>query len=91
MKTNVVTCRVPDHVLDSLDSLVEAGIYPTRSEAASSLIQVGLEVNTDLLHRARATAAQIRRLREETRTGAQQVARRSPSLVSRKAEEPEAV
>lgn len=67
-KTNVVTCRLDDRTLDAVDALVEAGIRPTRSDAAAWLIATGLEANRPLIDRVYATVTEIRRLRQEART-----------------------
>jgi ATP-dependent Clp protease ATP-binding subunit ClpA len=64
-KTNVVTCRLDDRTLEILDTLVEAGIRPTRSETVTWLIGVGLETNRALVERVYATVGEIRRLRQE--------------------------
>jgi ATP-dependent Clp protease ATP-binding subunit ClpA len=71
-KTNVVTSRLDDATLDALDTLVAAGIRPTRSDAAAWLIRIGLEANRSLLQRVSATVAEIRRLRLEAQSLAQQ-------------------
>jgi ATP-dependent Clp protease ATP-binding subunit ClpA len=64
-KTNVVTCRLDDRTLAILDTLVEAGIRPTRSDTVTWLIGVGLETNRALVERVYATVGEIRRLRQE--------------------------
>ena len=71
-KNNVVTCRLDDRTLDALDTLVEAGVRSTRSDAAAWLIGVGLEANRPLLERVNATVTEIRRLRDEARALAQE-------------------
>src|SRR5260370_397735 len=40
-KSNVVTCRLDDATLDAVDSLVEAGIRSSRSDAVALLIGAG--------------------------------------------------
>jgi ATP-dependent Clp protease ATP-binding subunit ClpC len=77
-KTNVVTSRLDDETLDALDTLVAAGIRPTRSDAAAWLIRVGLEANRSLLQRVSATVAEIRRLRLEAQSLAQQQGEEPP-------------
>jgi hypothetical protein len=67
-KSNVVTCRLDDTALEALDTLVAAGIRPTRSDAAAWLIRIGLEANRPLLQRVAATVAEIRRLRLEAQS-----------------------
>ena len=67
-RDSVVTCRVDQRTLETLDALVEAGVYTTRSEAAARLMQAGIKVNHALLERVFAAVAEIRRLREQTKT-----------------------
>jgi ATP-dependent Clp protease ATP-binding subunit ClpA len=71
-KNNVVMCRLDDHALDALGTLIEAGVRSTRSDAASWLVQAGIEAHAELFKRVFANVAQIRRLREETQRLAQQ-------------------
>jgi ATP-dependent Clp protease ATP-binding subunit ClpA len=73
-KSNVVMCRLDDPTLAAVDSLIEAGIRTTRSDAVSWLVQIGLETNRPLLERIGGTVTEIRRLREEARRLAQEVA-----------------
>jgi ATP-dependent Clp protease ATP-binding subunit ClpA len=62
-KTSVVTCRIIGSDLDAIDTLIEAGIRSTRSEAAAWLIHAGIEANKELLEQVYSTVAEIRRLR----------------------------
>ncbi len=71
-KSNVVMCRLDDPTLAAVDSLIEAGIRTTRSDAVSWLVQTGIEANRPLLERISGTVSEIRRLREEARRLAQQ-------------------
>jgi ATP-dependent Clp protease ATP-binding subunit ClpA len=66
-KNNVVTCRLDDATLNALDTLVEAGVRSTRSDAAAWLIGAGIEAHRALLDRVSATVQEIRRLRDEAR------------------------
>jgi ATP-dependent Clp protease ATP-binding subunit ClpA len=61
--STVVMCRVDDRALGALDTLIEAGICSTRSDAASWLIQAGIESNTSLFEAIYETVVEIRRLR----------------------------
>ncbi len=70
-KNNVVMARLNDRDLDAIDTLIEAGICTTRSEAAAWLIHAGIEANTTLLTSVRDTVAEIRRLREVAQAMAQ--------------------
>ena len=72
-KSNVVTCRVDDRDLAAIDSLVEAGIRTTRSEAAAWLIHAGIDAHRELFERVRSTVEEIRRLRAETQTLANEI------------------
>lgn len=73
VKSNVVTCRLDDASLNALDALVEAGVRSTRSDAAAWLIAAGIESHRALFERVNATVGEIRRLRNEARTLAEQV------------------
>lgn len=65
LKSNVVTCRLDDRTLDAVDSLVEAGIRSSRSDAVAWLVATGIEAHQDLFGRIAATVASIRQLRAE--------------------------
>jgi ATP-dependent Clp protease ATP-binding subunit ClpC len=73
-KDNVVTCRVDATDLAAIDTLVEAGIRTTRSDAAAWLIHAGITARQDLFTKVNETVAQIRRLRQEAQTMAQELA-----------------
>ncbi len=62
-KNNVVMARLNDRDLDAIDTLIEAGICTTRSDAAAWLIHAGIEANATLLASVRDTVVEIRRLR----------------------------
>jgi hypothetical protein len=66
-KNNVITCRLDDATLNALDTLIEAGVRSTRSDAAAWLIGAGIEAHRPLLDRVSATVQEIRRLRDEAR------------------------
>jgi len=65
-RDNVVSCRLSDEDLAAIDTLIEAGIRSTRSDAASWLIHAGVQANKELFDRVRSTVEEIRRLREQT-------------------------
>jgi hypothetical protein len=71
-RTNVLTCRVDDSDLAAIDTLLEAGVRTTRSEAASWLIHAGIVANRALFEQVNDTVAEIRRLRGRAQTLAQQ-------------------
>ncbi|HEY8598455.1 MAG TPA: Clp protease N-terminal domain-containing protein [Thermomicrobiales bacterium] len=72
-RNNVITVRVSDRDLAAIDALVESGIRTTRSDAASWLIGVGVTANRQLLERIYATIEQIRQLRADAQSLAQEV------------------
>jgi len=64
-RSNVLSLRVDDGTLAAIDNLVEAGMFSTRAESATWLLQAGVAANEELFTRINATVAEIRRLREE--------------------------
>jgi len=64
---NIVMTRVADEDLTSVDLLVEAGLFASRSECAAFLIRQGLEARKDLLERVKDTAEKIRQLKEKVK------------------------
>lgn len=66
--STVVMCRLDDRALGALDTLIEAGICTTRSDAASWLIQAGIESNTSLFEAIYETVVEIHRLRQVAQT-----------------------
>ncbi|HEX2184602.1 MAG TPA: hypothetical protein VHN78_03735, partial [Chloroflexota bacterium] len=73
-KDSVLTCRVAAEDLTAIDMLVEAGIRSTRSDAAQWLIHAGIEANKALFEQVESTVGEIRRLREQARRMAWEVA-----------------
>src|SRR5262249_13619048 len=71
-RNNVLTCRVDDGDLAAIDTLLEAGVRTTRSEAASWLIHAGIAANRALFQQVEGTVAEIRRLRGQAQSLAQQ-------------------
>jgi hypothetical protein len=67
-KNNVVMCRVDDIDMDAIDMLIEAGVRTNRSDAAGWLIKVGLESKRAVLDAVRDKVLEIRRIREDART-----------------------
>jgi hypothetical protein len=64
-RSNVLSLRVDDRTLGAIDSLVEAGLFSTRAESATWLLQAGVAANGELFDQINTTVAEIRRLREE--------------------------
>jgi ATP-dependent Clp protease ATP-binding subunit ClpC len=71
--SNVVTCRVDARDLVAIDTLVEAAVRSTRSDAAAWLIHAGIEANAVLLDSLTETVSEIRRLRGVARALANDV------------------
>ncbi|HEY8285982.1 MAG TPA: Clp protease N-terminal domain-containing protein [Chloroflexota bacterium] len=89
-KNNVVMCRLDDASVNALDTLIEAGIRATRSDAAAWLVQQGIEANVPLFGRVSPTVAHIRRLRLEARRLAQEVTVAAASTTQAQAQGPTA-
>lgn len=64
-RSNVLSLRVDDATLGAIDSLVEAGVFATRAESATWLLQAGVSANTELFNHIKETVNEIRRLRDE--------------------------
>lgn len=73
-RNNVLMCRVRDSDLEAIDTLVEAGVRTTRSDAAAWLIHAGIEGNRPLFERLQTTVLEIRRLREQAQAITREVA-----------------
>jgi Arc/MetJ-type ribon-helix-helix transcriptional regulator len=61
---NVVMTRVADEDLEVMDTLVEAGLFDSRSECAAFLIRAGIENRQDLVAKVEDTARKISKLKE---------------------------
>jgi hypothetical protein len=81
-RETVVSCRVGEADLAAIDMLVEAGIRGTRSEAAQWLIHAGVGAHKALFAKVEGTVGEIRRLRDEARQAAWQVAGDGESLLN---------
>jgi ATP-dependent Clp protease ATP-binding subunit ClpA len=81
-RDTVVSCRVADADLAAIDMLVEAGIRGTRSEAVQWLVHAGITAHKELFAKVQGTVGEIRRLRDEARLAAWQVAGDGESLLS---------
>ena len=64
-RDHVVMVRVNDDSLKSLDSLVQSGIFKSRSEAAAFLISEGIKAQAVLFGKISERIAEIERLRAE--------------------------
>jgi Arc/MetJ-type ribon-helix-helix transcriptional regulator len=66
-RDHVVMVRVNDESLKKLDSLVQSGIFKSRSEAAAFLISEGVKAQDALFRRISEKITEIERLRSELR------------------------
>lgn len=62
-RDNVVMMRLSDASVAGVDTLVEAGVFGSRSEAAAFLVGAGIEAQRDLFQRIGKHSAEIKRLR----------------------------
>ena len=67
-RNSVVMVRVSEEAIDRLDTLVDAGIAGSRSEAAAFLIGEGVRARQGLFDKIADKVDQIRRTKEELRT-----------------------
>ena len=65
---NVLMVRINDETLRHIDTLVQAGLFKARSEAAAYLLHEGIRSKREVFDRVSATASEISRLRDEMRT-----------------------
>lgn len=67
VKDTTVLLRLGDKESDALDTLVSAGIFKSRMEAANFLIAEGIKSQTELFNRIQSKLNEIERLRSELR------------------------
>ena len=67
-RNSVVMVRVSEEAIERLDTLVDAGIAGSRSEAAAFLIGEGVKARQGLFDKIADKVDQIRRTKEELRT-----------------------
>lgn len=60
---HVVMVRLGDEALGKVDSLVDSGLFGSRSEAAAFLIGTGIDANKELLEQAVRQSAEIQQIR----------------------------
>ncbi len=68
VRDTTVLIRLSDASSDALDTLVSAGIFKGRAEAAAFLIDEGIKAQSALFQRIQDKITEIERLREELRT-----------------------
>jgi Arc/MetJ-type ribon-helix-helix transcriptional regulator len=64
-RSNVVASRIGDEELRSIDMMVEAGLFETRSEAVAYLVSEGIKARKDVLDKVASALEDIRELRKE--------------------------
>src|SRR2546427_4563673 len=67
---NVVMVRLGDAAVTSLDELVEAGLFGSRSEAAAFLLGAGIEAQRELFARVGKHSAEIKRIKQSLKQDA---------------------
>ena len=67
VKDTTVILRLGEKESDALDTLVSAGIYKSRTEAANFLIAEGIKAQAALFARIQSKMDEIERLRSELR------------------------
>jgi hypothetical protein len=67
-RDHVVMVRVNDDSLKKLDSLVQSGIFKSRSESAAFLISEGIKAQSALFDRIEQKTSEIERLRSELKS-----------------------
>ena len=67
VKDTTVVVRLSDEASEKLDSLVQAGVFKNRMEAAAFLMEEGIKVQAPLFQRIQDKMAEIERLRAELR------------------------
>ena len=64
-RSNVIASRIGDDELQSIDMLIEAGLFNTRSEAVAYLVREGIKARKDILDKVASALEEIRRIRKE--------------------------
>ncbi len=68
VRDTTVLVRLSDESSDKLDTLVSAGVFRSRAEAAAFLIEEGIKAQSPLFRRIQDKLGEIEKLREELRT-----------------------
>jgi Arc/MetJ-type ribon-helix-helix transcriptional regulator len=85
-RSNVIASRISDEELRSIDLLVEAGLFETRSEAVAYLVREGVKARKDILGKVASALEDIRKLRNEAE---EQVANLRKNVGMTEPQEPE--
>jgi Arc/MetJ-type ribon-helix-helix transcriptional regulator len=67
VRDTTVLLRLSESASDALDTLVSAGVFKSRSEAAAFLIDEGIKAQAPLFQRIQDKLSEIERLRDELR------------------------
>ena len=67
VRDTTVILRLPDTESDAIDTLVSAGIYKNRAEAANFLIAEGIKAQAELFAKVHSKMEEIEKLRSELR------------------------
>ena len=89
VRSNVVASRIGDEELKSIDLLVEAGLFETRSEAVAFLVREGVKARKDTLGKVTSALEDIRKLRKEAEEQVANLKRNVGMAQPEEAEKPE--
>jgi hypothetical protein len=64
-RSNVVASRIGDKELKTVDMLIEAGLFETRSEAVAYMVSEGIKTRKDVVNKVTSALEEIRKLRRE--------------------------
>ncbi len=67
VRDSTVLLRLSEPVSESVDTLVTAGVFKNRAEAAAFLVEEGIKAQSPLFGRIAAKLEEIQRLRDELR------------------------
>ena len=67
VRDSSVLLRLSEPVSESVDTLVTAGVFKNRAEAAAFLVEEGIKAQSQLFNRIAAKLEEIQRLRDELR------------------------
>ncbi len=67
VRDSTVLLRLSEPVSESVDTLVTAGVFKNRAEAAAFLVEEGIKAQSVLFNRIQAKLEEIQRLRDELR------------------------
>lgn len=67
VRDSTVLLRLSEQVSESVDTLVTAGVFKNRAEAAAFLVEEGIKAQSQLFNRIAAKLEEIQRLRDELR------------------------